>query len=141
MVQAADHGWNCTLRMVAFWINTPLPVFWITIGTPAAPLKAPLPIAFDPVTTWSTVLFATVPFKVMVSLTSLPPLDIARVLLSALRPHPSSQAGWAEGAAAVIAGTRVPGCVAAALHVNAPSSNIMAHNMGLTVRMVILLSP
>jgi hypothetical protein len=35
----------------------------------------------------------------------------------------------------------VLGCVAAALHVNAPSSNIVAHDMGLTVRMVLLLSP
>ena len=27
---------NWTLRMVAFWISTLLPEFWITVGKPAA---------------------------------------------------------------------------------------------------------
>jgi len=74
--------------MVAFWISTLLPVFWITIGKPAAPLKESLLIAFDPVTTWLALLSLTVPLSVILWETSVPPLNVASVLESTLRPSP-----------------------------------------------------
>jgi len=36
--------------IVAFWISTPLPLFWITIGIPLAPASAPSVIVLLPVT-------------------------------------------------------------------------------------------
>ena len=49
-----------TLRTVAFWINTLLPVFWITIGSPVIPENEPSLIVFDPVLRWLATLFETV---------------------------------------------------------------------------------
>src|SRR6185437_2735606 len=85
------HGLNCTLTMTPVWISTLLPVFWITVGKPTAPLNAPPSIRLDPVTTWLSVLWSTEPLSVMVSVVvSMPPRDCARVEPLTLVPRPST---------------------------------------------------
>src|SRR6185312_2195696 len=152
--QDASHGWNCTLTMVAFWISTLLPVFWITIGKPAAPPKESLLMALDPVTTWLALLSPTVPLSVILWETSAPPLNVANVPESRLRPSPgtSIDAGetaftcWpeagkvatAEGGTEGAADTEdVDAAAAAPIHVAPPGSNTASQYTGLTVCMVV----
>ena len=44
--------------MVAFWISTLLPLFWITIGNPIALPNASPPMELKPVATFSVVVVA-----------------------------------------------------------------------------------
>src|SRR6185312_1261164 len=88
--QAAFHGCICTFTTVAFWIRTLLPLFWITIGKPAALPNEPPPIQFIPVLTFSVDVLETLPVMAMRSLTLLPPLRLASTELSTPGPRPAT---------------------------------------------------
>src|SRR6185437_8569279 len=83
------HGCNCTLTTVAFWISTLLPLFCITIGRPAALPKAPPPIQFMPVLTFSVEVLDTLPWMLMFWVTLLPPLKAASAAGATLGPKPA----------------------------------------------------
>ena len=61
------------MTIVAFWISTLLPEFWITVDRPAEPVNAPSLMVFVPVCTLVAVLLATTPFNCASLMTPSPP--------------------------------------------------------------------
>src|SRR5487761_2372424 len=60
-----DRHFRCRLTIVAFWISTLLPEFWITVDNPAEPANAPSLMAFEPVVRMLALLLATTPLSCM----------------------------------------------------------------------------
>ncbi|GAA5232784.1 hypothetical protein GCM10025794_30550 [Massilia kyonggiensis] len=86
--------------MVAFWIRTFAPLFWITTGMPYMLANAPASIVFVPVTTFTALLPVTTPprFALLLVLNvSVPPRECSSLPRSAAGPNPSL-----SGASAVL---------------------------------------
>ncbi|WP_449406273.1 hypothetical protein [Massilia phosphatilytica] len=96
--QGAAHHLNCRLTMVAFWISTFAPLFWITTGMPDMLANAPVSMLFDPVTTFTALLPETTPlrFALLVAMNvSVPPRECSSLPRSAAGPNPSASAAFA----------------------------------------------
>src|SRR5690348_7699207 len=123
------HCWICTSMIVAFWISTLLPLFWITIGTPTAPEKAPPPMLLNPVLTSSVLVLETPPLSVIRSVIWVPPLRFASASVSTLRPNPATKTVGSAWSATAAGGGDV--CAPAApAHTAMPSRTHPGGNFG-----------